>query len=111
MCIFCKIIAGEIPSQKVFENEDFILIKDINPQATVHLLAIPKQHYADITQLDGDKAATLGRTIKKLGELAGELGLDKGFRISCNKGEYGCQSVSHLHLHVLGGQQLSEKMC
>ena len=110
MCVFCKIIAGEIPSTKVYEDEDMIIIKDINPQAKIHYLMIPKDHFSDITEMNEKQAATLSRMLLKLGKMTDELGLKNGFRIVSNKGEDGCQSVPHLHIHILGGEKLSEKM-
>lgn len=109
-CIFCKIIKGEIPSVKVYEDDEFIVIKDVNPQAPVHLLAIPKEHFASVAELNDERAVVVGKMVKKLAEIAGDNGLDDGFRIITNKGKHGCQSVSHLHLHLLGGRQLDEKM-
>lgn len=109
-CIFCKIIKGEIPSSKVYEDEEFIVIKDVNPQAPVHLLAIPKEHFASVAELNDERAVVVGKMVKKLAEIAGANGLDDGFRIITNKGKHGCQSVEHLHLHLLGGRQLDEKM-
>ena len=109
-CIFCKIIKGEIPSTKLYEDDEFIVIKDVNPQAPVHLLAIPKEHFASVAELDDERAVVVGKMIKKLAEIAKEKGLDDGFRISTNKSKHGCQSVAHLHLHLLGGRQLDEKM-
>ncbi len=109
-CIFCKIIKGEIPSSKVYEDEEFIVIKDVNPQAPVHLLAIPKEHFASVAELNDERAVVVGKMMKKLAEIGGDNGLDDGFRIITNKGKHGCQSVSHLHLHLLGGRQLDEKM-
>ena len=109
-CIFCKIIKGEIPSTKLYEDEEFIVIKDVNPQAPIHLLAIPKEHFASVAELNDERAVVVGKMVKKLAELAMDNGLDDGFRIITNKGKYGCQSVSHLHLHLLGGRQLDEKM-
>jgi diadenosine tetraphosphate (Ap4A) HIT family hydrolase len=109
-CLFCKIIRGEIPSAKVFEDEDMIIIKDIAPQAPIHLLLIPKEHYANIVEMSEEQASTLAKCLKKLGTLAPQLGLDGGFRIVSNKGADGCQSVDHLHVHILGGHKLDEKM-
>lgn len=109
-CIFCKIINGEIPSTKVYEDEMMIIINDIAPQATKHYLAIPKQHFANIVEMNDEQAAIVGKMLKKIGELADRLGLKGGFRIVSNKGENGCQSVGHLHIHILGGEKLSEKM-
>ncbi len=110
-CIFCKIVRGEIPSKKVYEDEDMIIIKDLNPQAETHLLLIPKEHYADIIEMSDAEAATLGKCLKKLSRLVDELGLSEGFRLVSNKGKHGCQSVPHLHIHILGGEQLNDKMC
>lgn len=109
-CIFCKIINGEIPSTKVYEDEMMIIINDIAPQATKHYLAIPKQHFANIVEMNDEQATIVGKMLKKIGELADRLGLKDGFRIVSNKGENGCQSVGHLHIHILGGEKLSEKM-
>ncbi len=109
-CIFCKIANGEIPSTKLYEDDDMVIIKDLNPQAKVHLLLIPKQHYANIMEMSDLQAATLARCVKKLSELADGFGLENGFRLVSNKGEHGCQSVQHLHIHILGGEQLADKM-
>lgn len=110
MCVFCKIISGEIPSAKMFENDDMIIIKDLNPQAKIHYLLIPKEHYANIIEMTDEQALTLGRCIKTLSTLTDELGLSDGFRLVSNKGANGCQSVEHLHIHILGGEKLSENM-
>lgn len=109
-CIFCKIIKGEIPSAKVYEDEDMVIIKDISPQAPVHLLLLPKEHYANITEMSDAQAATLARCLKKLSAMTGSLGLSDGFRLVSNKGKNACQSVEHLHIHILGGAQLTDKM-
>ncbi len=109
-CIFCKIINGEIPSTKVYEDKKMIIIKDIAPQAAIHYLAIPKVHFANIVEMNNKQAALVGKMLKKIGELADSLGLSDGFRIVSNKGKNGCQSVGHLHIHILGGEKLSEKM-
>ena len=109
-CVFCKIIAGEIAGTKVYEDDNMIIINDMSPQADKHYLMIPKEHYADITVMSAAQAATLGSCIAKIGELASKLGLNDGFRIVSNKGENGCQSVGHLHIHILGGCKLSGNM-
>ncbi len=109
-CIFCKIVSGEIPSTKMYEDENMVIIKDIEPQATLHYLLIPKEHYANIIEMTDEQAVTLSKCIKKLSTLVDELGLNDGFRLVSNKGENGCQSVEHLHIHILGGEKLSEKM-
>lgn len=110
-CIFCKIANGEIPSTKLYEDDDMIIIKDLNPQAPVHLLLIPKEHYANIIEMSDAQAQTLAKCIKKLSALTDQLGLQNGFRLVSNKGADGCQSVGHLHIHILGGSKLSDTMC
>jgi len=110
MCVFCEIIKGNIPSSCVYEDEDVKVIKDLNPQAPVHLLLIPKEHYEDVTQLNASRAATLGMAIQTIGAHQSEWGLEGGFRIVSNVGDNGCQSVHHLHIHILGGAKLSERM-
>lgn len=110
-CIFCKIVKGDIPSAKVYEDENMIIIKDLNPQAPVHLLLIPKEHYANIVEMSDAQAQTLAKCLKKLSTLTDKLGLQNGFRLVSNKGEDGCQSVGHLHIHILGGRKLSDTMC
>lgn len=109
-CVFCKIIAGEIPSNKVYEDDDMLIIKDLNPQAPIHLLLLPKEHYANIVEMRDEQAITLAKCIKKLSSIVDELGLKDGFRLVSNKGENGCQSVGHLHIHILGGSKLSDTM-
>ena len=110
-CIFCKIIKGDIPSAKVYEDEDMLIIKDIEPQVEKHYLLLPKEHYANIVEMTDAQAQTLARCIKKLSSLVDELGLSDGFRLVSNKGKNACQSVEHLHIHILGGQQLDGRMC
>ena len=110
-CIFCKIVKGDIPSTKVYEDDDMIIIKDLNPQAPVHLLLIPKEHYANIVEMSDAQAQTLAKCLKKLSAHADKLGLQNGFRLVSNKGDDGCQSVNHLHIHILGGTKLSDTMC
>ncbi len=111
MCIFCKIIAGEIPSERVYEDDDMIIIRDINPQAKIHYLMIPKQHFANISEMTDEQSLIVARMLKTLGGMADKLGLEGGFRIVSNKGADACQSVEHLHIHVLGGEKLNDKMC
>lgn len=110
-CIFCKIANGSIPSTKLYEDENMVIIKDLNPQAPVHLLLIPKEHYANIIEMSDTEAQALAKCVKKLSTLTNELGLENGFRLVSNKGEDGCQSVNHLHIHILGGKKLDDKMC
>ena len=107
-CLFCKIIAGEIPSTKVYEDEFVFAFRDVNPQAPQHILIVPRKHMANILECDAETAAHLTEAV---GEIARQEGLDKtGFRALTNCGEDGCQSVQHLHIHLLGGKKLSETM-
>ncbi len=109
-CIFCKLANGVIPTKKYYEDEDMVIIADQAPQAEKHYLLIPKNHYADITEMTDEDAVTLGKCLKKLGTIADDLGLSDGFRLVSNKGENGCQTVKHLHIHILGGEKLADKM-
>ena len=105
-CIFCKIIAGEIPSAKVYEDEKMLVFKDIEPKAKVHLLAIPKVHFAYLSELNKDKAAILGHIFTKIPQIAQDNGCENGYRLIINQGEDGGQAVHHLHIHILGGEKL-----
>ncbi|MCH5154233.1 MAG: histidine triad nucleotide-binding protein [Clostridiales bacterium] len=107
-CIFCKIIKGEIPSEKLYEDELMIIIKDIAPKAKIHFLAIPKKHFKYFSDMTEQDAVMLGRCIKKVGTLAPSLGLEGGFRFVVNQGDDAIQTVPHLHMHLLGGQKLAE---
>ena len=105
-CIFCKIVAGEIPSSKVYEDDEILIFKDIAPIAKIHLLCIPKEHFAYLTELNAERAALLGRIFEKIGKLKDELGLSDGYRLVINQGENAGQTVHHLHIHILGGETL-----
>lgn len=105
-CIFCKIVAGEIPSAKAYEDEEMIIFKDIEPKANIHLLCVPKEHFAYLSEMDDRRAALVGRMMKKIGELVGALGLAEGYRLVVNQGENAGQTVHHLHIHILGGETL-----
>ncbi len=105
-CIFCKIIGGEIPSQKVYEDGEILIFKDINPIAKIHLLCVPKEHFAYLSELNDSRAALLGRTLQKIASLAPSLGLGDGYRLVINQGESAGQTVHHLHIHILGGEPL-----
>ena len=106
-CLFCKIAAGEIPSSKVYENEFCFAFRDINPQAKTHVLVIPKQHVANARECPEELA---GKVLAACGEVAKIEKLDGGFRLVSNCGKDACQSVNHFHVHVLGGEQLNDKM-
>ena len=110
-CLFCKIINGDIPSAKVYEDEKVYAFRDIAPQAPVHVLVIPKKHVASvgaIDELDDATVAACLRACRKVAELEGLT--ECGFRVVSNCGDDACQSVKHLHFHVLGGRKLSETM-
>jgi histidine triad (HIT) family protein len=104
-CIFCKIVRGEIPCNKVYEDEDMLAFHDIRPQAPVHFMVIPKRHIASLADATVDDAPLLGKLFAKLGELARSQGLTDGFRTIVNTGRIGRQEVYHLHVHVLGGPE------
>ena len=110
-CLFCKIIKGEIPSTKVFENDQVFAFKDINPQTPFHVLVVPKKHVssvAEIDQLSTDEIAACLLAIRQIA--ASESSLSGGFRIISNCGADACQSVPHLHFHILGGTRMAERM-
>lgn len=109
-CIFCKIASGVIPSKKVYEDDRIYAFCDINPQAPVHVLVIPKKHITsvdDIKDEDGDLISHIFLTIPKI---AKEAGITNGYRVISNCGPDACQSVPHLHFHILGGAQLADRM-
>ena len=105
-CLFCKIIAGEIPADKVFEDEQVLVFKDINPHADVHLLMVPKVHIASLDDLSSEHDAVMAHMMRTLPSLAKAQGLDDGFRTIINTGKGGGQVVFHLHIHLLGGNNL-----
>ena len=109
-CLFCKIVAGTIPSAKVYEDEKILAFKDINPQAPVHILVIPKAHIPSVDGVNAENSAVVARIFEKIPEIATAAGLTNGYRVISNCGPDACQSVPHLHFHILGGGQLSEKM-
>lgn len=105
-CIFCKIIDGEIPSTKVYETENILAFRDIEPQAPTHIVIIPKKHYKSILEVE-NKAPVLAELLTAAKEIAQQEDLDEnGFRLVINTGEEGGQTVDHLHLHLLGGRSL-----
>ena len=107
-CLFCKIIAGEIPGNVVYENDRVFCFRDINPQAPVHVLIVPKKHMDNILQCDAETAAALTDAIRVVAEQEGVA--ESGFRVLSNCGRDGAQSVNHLHVHLLGGVKLPERM-
>ncbi|MBR1584516.1 MAG: histidine triad nucleotide-binding protein [Clostridia bacterium] len=109
-CLFCKIIAGEIPSNKVYEDEICYAFRDIAPQMPTHILVVPKAHTANISDAADLPDAVLAGLIRAIGKIAKAEGLQNGFRVISNCGPDACQSVPHLHFHILGGGPMSEKM-
>ncbi len=105
-CIFCKIAAGKIPADVVYENENILVFKDVNPRAKIHLLMIPKQHIVSLAELDESHAALMGQMMTLMPTLAQGQGLEAGFRTIINTGKGGGQEVFHLHIHLLGGGEL-----
>jgi histidine triad (HIT) family protein len=108
-CIFCKIIKGEIPSSKVYENDKLIAFNDISPKAPIHILIVPKEHIESAACLSG-REDIAGAVFNAVAHLAKELNLENGFRVVTNCGSDGRQSVKHLHFHLLAGKTLSEDM-
>lgn len=104
-CLFCKIVKGEIPSEKVGEGADWLAFKDINAQAPTHALVIPKVHMANVKECNDSEQ--LGSLFQAACQVAAQEKLEKGFRLVVNTGEHGGQTVFHLHIHVLGGRPLS----
>lgn len=109
-CLFCKIIAGEIPSEKVYEDGNVLAFKDINPQAPVHILVIPKTHIESADKITENNNSEVGAVFAAIPKIAAKAGLINGYRVVTNVGEDGCQSVKHIHFHILGGTKLNEKM-
>ncbi len=105
-CLFCKIIKGEIPSAKVYEDGEMYVFKDIAPKAKVHLLAVPKDHYKLLADLNEDRAKTLSHILAKLPKIAKDNGCENGYRLVINQGDDAGQTVFHLHVHILGGENL-----
>ena len=106
-CLFCKIAAGEIPADKVFEDDEVVVFHDIHPQAPVHVLVIPKRHIDSLDDVQEQDAPLLGRLLRAARRAAGELGAAGAYRVISNCGARAGQSVFHLHLHVLGGREMS----
>ncbi len=102
-CLFCKIVEGKIPAQKVYEDDDILAFKDIYPQRPVHVLVIPKKHITSLATAGAEDAAVLGKMLAKANEIAKEQGSPNGFRVIINTGEVGQQEVPHLHMHIVGG--------
>lgn len=109
-CLFCKIINGDIPSKKAYEDENIFAFYDIAPQAPVHILVIPKEHIASMDAVTAENADVVAKIFAAIPKIAADAGIKNGYRVISNCGPDACQSVKHLHFHILGGAQLSEKM-
>ena len=109
-CLFCKIIAGEIPSSRVYSNDKVYAFKDISPQAPVHVLVVPKCHIESADAISAENSDCVKAVFEAIPAVAKACGLPNGYRVITNVGEDGCQSVKHIHFHILGGAQLVEKM-
>ena len=111
-CIFCKIIKKEIPSSIVYEDNEILAFRDINPVAPVHILVIPKKHISSVIDLKEEDELLIGKIYTVINKIAKQESIDeKGFRVIVNCGEDGGQEVKHLHFHILGGKKLGTKIC
>ncbi len=109
-CLFCKIIAGEIPSTKVYEDETVLAFRDIAPQAPTHILVIPKCHIGSVAELTAENSAVVAHIFEVIPQIAAREGLENGYRVVSNCGPDAGQTVHHLHFHILGGQVLNIQM-
>ena len=105
-CLFCKIIAGDIPSKKVYEDEDMLAFHDINPEAPVHVLVIPKMHIPSMDGVTAENSVAVAKIFEKIPEIAKLAGVTNGYRLISNCGPDAGQSVMHLHFHIIGGTEL-----
>ena len=105
-CLFCKMIAGEIPVNKVYEDDDMIIIRDIDPKAKNHFLCIPKSHFKLLAEMNEEQALMVKRCLQKIPTLDKQLELQNGYRLVINQGDDAGQSVFHLHIHILSGQKM-----
>jgi len=110
-CIFCKIANKEIPSKIVFENENVLAFKDLNPQAPVHILVVPKKHISSINEINSENSKSVAEVFEAISKIVVQEGINEsGYRVISNCGDDGCQSIEHLHFHILGGKKLSETL-
>ena len=109
-CLFCKIIKGAIPSQKVYEDDAGFAFRDINPQAPTHILVVPKEHIENVDGINSSNSAVVAKIFEAIPKIAEAEGLTNGYRVISNCGPDACQSVLHLHFHIVGGKPLSDKM-
>jgi len=110
-CIFCQIVAGKIPSEILYQDEEVIAFRDINPQAPIHLVIIPKRHIPSLTHLSEEDLPLMGHMVNIANQLAKREGIaESGYRLAINCGKQGGQLVPHLHMHLLGGRRLSDEL-
>ena len=109
-CLFCKIVAGEIPSTKVYEDEQVLAFRDIAPMAPTHNLVIPKTHIGSVAEVTAENSAVVAHIFQVIPQIAAAEGLEKGYRVVSNCGPDAGQTVQHLHFHILGGRQLTLEM-
>lgn len=109
-CLFCKIVAGQIPSTKVYEDEQVLAFRDIAPQAPTHILVIPKAHIGSVAEISGENSAVVAHIFEVIPQIAKAEGLEKGYRVVSNCGADAGQTVHHLHFHILGGKELALQM-
>ena len=109
-CLFCKIVAGEIPSTRVYEDETVLAFRDIAPQAPTHILVIPKAHIDSVACINAENSAVVSHIFEVIALVAAQEGLTGGYRVVSNCGDHAGQTVKHLHFHILGGGQLSMQM-
>ena len=109
-CIFCKIAQGTIPSKEVYSNDKVYAFHDINPQAPVHVLVIPREHIGSCDEVSANNSAYIAAIFEAIPEIAKKMGLENGYRVITNIGEDGCQTVKHLHFHIVGGKKLPESI-
>ena len=107
-CVFCKIIKGEIPSAKVYEDDKMCVFKDLEPKAKIHLLAVPKTHFKLLSEMGDKESEMLAYMLKKIPDIAAENGCGNGYRLIINQGDDAGQTVFHLHIHILGGEKLND---
>ncbi|HET6478051.1 MAG TPA: histidine triad nucleotide-binding protein [Dehalococcoidales bacterium] len=111
-CLFCRIVAGELPSDTLYQDEQVMAFRDINPLAPTHVLIIPKRHISSLAELSDDEAQIIGHMARVANKLAREEGIARrGYRLVVSSGEDGGQVVPHLHMHLLGGRRLSDRLC
>ena len=109
-CIFCKIIAGEIPSKKAYEDDYCYAFHDINPQTPTHILVVPKLHISSVDEISSENSIYAAKIFEAIPKIASEAGLKNGYRVISNCGDDACQTVKHLHFHIMGGRKLPENM-